>query len=240
LLTDVQFLETATKNGWIVDPKPLNLPAIANFPATGIINGNAFTQTIASYDIAYNTNQVKGADVPTKWEDVLNSKWKGQLYIPDPRGNTSSLAFFYLMLKTYGESFLTGLQAQALRVVASGTTALNNIAAGDGAMLVANNKFSNAPLVAAGAPIGNTVDIEPTTYLEEYMFILNGGPSPNSAAVFLNFAISEAGQFAQCNNLCSSVLKIPSVIPTPNYTPMTPLFNEATANAAKVTSLLGL
>jgi ABC-type Fe3+ transport system substrate-binding protein len=107
-------------------------------------------------------------------------------------------------------------------------------------MLVANNKFSNAPLVAAGAPIGNTVDIEPTTYLEEYMFILNGGPSPNSAAVFLNFAISEAGQFAQCNNLCSSVLKIPSVIPTPNYTPMTPLFNEATANAAKVTSLLGL
>jgi iron(III) transport system substrate-binding protein len=239
VLTDTAFLASANQNKWLVDPTSLNFPAVKNFPQQFVINKTAFTQVVATYDIAYNTNLVKGNDVPTRWTDVLDPKWKGRIIIPDPRGNSSTLTWFYAMWKTYGDSFLTGFRAQNPQVVASSVTGLNSIGSGDAAMLLTNNQFEDVPLVSAGAPIGD-VNLDPTTSLEEYMFMVAGGPHPNAAALFLNYSLSDAGQYAQCAGVCSSVLNVPGTVPVSNYQPMGPQIDAATAAQAQVLSLLGL
>ncbi len=55
-----------------VDWKALGIPEKSVFDRYTSV-GNLF-----AYVIGYNTDLVKGADIPKKWEDVLNPKWKGK------------------------------------------------------------------------------------------------------------------------------------------------------------------
>jgi len=241
LLADLNFLATGESKGWFVDPAAagLELPAVEKFPAKYAVGKTSWIQEIATYSIAYNTSLLTGDDVPKDWKDMLDPKFKGQVMIPDPRGNDSTLTFFYFMSKTYGMTFLSDLKAQEPKVVLSSVDGLNSLAAGDVKALFPNNKFVGAPLIAAGAPFTDAF-AQPTVSNEEYMFVLKNGPHPKSAELFLNYALSPAGQYAQCADLCSSVLNTPGLIASPNYEPLQPLTEEARQHKDEVFSAMGL
>jgi iron(III) transport system substrate-binding protein len=241
MLSDLNFLATGQSKGWFIDPATagLQLPAVTSFPSQYMIGNTAYTQEIATYSIAYNTNLITGDNIPKSWKAMLDPQYKGAVMIPDPRGNDSTLSFFYFMSQTYGMSFLTQLAAQKPKVVLSSVDGLNSLAAGDVKALFPNNHFVGAPLIAAGAPFTDSY-VQPTTSNEEYMFVLRNSPHPKSAELFLNYALSPAGQYAQCSDLCSSVLNTPGLIPSPNYKPLKPLILEAIQHQSQVLSAMGL
>jgi ABC-type Fe3+ transport system substrate-binding protein len=73
------------------------------------------------------------------------------------------------------------------------------------------------------------------------MAIAKDSPHPATAKLFLNFALSQAGQVAFCKDVCSSVLK-----PTPAGTLelpegyKSPQVSNVVANRAKTMGALGL
>ena len=95
----------------------------AGIKPEGILNGIAQDEYL-TVGIGYNKDLVPAADVPTKWEDILDPKWQGVLAVD------SRLRPFIYAQPTWGEAkvtdFLTKLAAQKplFRQGESATTAL--------------------------------------------------------------------------------------------------------------------
>jgi iron(III) transport system substrate-binding protein len=74
---------------------------------------------------------------------------------------------------------------------------------------------------------------------ELWTAMVANAPHPNAAKLFLNFALSEAGQLAACKNLCSSVVNTPGTYPFPPQYASPPI-GEANTKRAELLSLVGL
>ena len=84
--------------------------------------------------IVYNTNLVKGADVPTSIEDVMRPKWKGQIAV------TPYLTGFYQFAAPdlFGEKFMTDYMNRIKPQIGGfiGCNSLDKVASGEFAMLI--------------------------------------------------------------------------------------------------------
>jgi iron(III) transport system substrate-binding protein len=118
-----------------------------------VIDNYAYLQNVDPSTICYNTDLVKGADIPKDWMGVLNPKFKGALLMTDPRANSSYLALLLVFQKNYGDSFLTRLAAQEPKLVPNGPTGANSVASGDAAVHLPSSRNSIGTLLAAKAPI---------------------------------------------------------------------------------------
>ncbi len=237
-MSDLAFLDTATKKGWLAKPTPAQIPALKAWPSKFSLYGSSYMQAMGLYDIAYNTNLVKGNDIPDKWEKVLDPKWKNLIMMSDPRNNLPNQSWLYLMRKTFGDSFLKGLGQQNLKLTTSTAIGINSVASGEVAMIVPTNYWSNVPLISAGAPIAEAYPT-PTTAAEQWMALVQGAPHPSAAALFFHYALSLEGQMVECKNLCTSALNAPGTIPLPDGY-VSPPVAEATAQKAELLGLIGL
>src|SRR5262249_448590 len=138
--------------GWLQAPDTSEVPAANGWPAKYIISNTAYLQNTSIEGIGYNTDLVKGKDVPTKWTDLLNSKWKGSINMTDPRSNNVVLSWCLLMNQTYGDSFLQKLGQQNLQLDAGGGGPAA-LAAGSVAIQIISSQTQIGTLQAAGAPV---------------------------------------------------------------------------------------
>lgn len=63
--------------------------------------------------ILYNTDLVKGADIPKRFEDLLQPKWKKRISIPDPSRHTTTAQFLRELEKIMGPKWLEFVRALA-------------------------------------------------------------------------------------------------------------------------------
>lgn len=63
--------------------------------------------------ILYNTELLKPADLPKRFEDLLNPKWKGKIGMPDPSRHTTTAQFLQNLEKIMGEKWLDFVRALA-------------------------------------------------------------------------------------------------------------------------------
>jgi iron(III) transport system substrate-binding protein len=128
---------------------------------------------------------VADKDVPRKWEDLLDPKWKGKIAI------LSSGAEFDMLLTSMDESKLVDYlkqlapqtvpiktQAEALNKVATGEAWITNAAT---TILVADQVGQGAPLALAPLPAQET----PNGF-----FTVKGTPHLNAAELFISWAAS--------------------------------------------------
>lgn len=86
-------------------------------PSQVTYQGSMLAYGLKYFGIVYNTNMVKKADVPTSWQALLASKWKGKIEMSDPTVLGGTQFMFADMLlpaakDQFGESYLTKLAAQ--------------------------------------------------------------------------------------------------------------------------------
>lgn len=230
---------TAIPKNFLATADSSALPAIANWDSRFTMSNQAFVQSLAPFDAAYNVNNIKAADVPKQWTDILKPQFKGQILLTDPRVNTSNLAFFYFLWKKYGDSFLTGLKDQKFQVVASSVPGINEVGSGDVSVLLPVNHWITEPLIQQGAPVADSY-INPTLAALGWIAMIAKSPHPNAAQLFLNYSLSKAGIYQECQNLCSSVLSVPGTIPFDTKTFEPSPTAQAAAARSQVLSLMGL
>jgi iron(III) transport system substrate-binding protein len=149
---------------------------------------------ISPWLIGFNTDKVKGADVPRDWPDVVNAKWKGQIILPDPRATDAYLDFWLLLLDTHGEQFFTQLRALNPRQINSGVPAMATVAAGENTLTFPAVASVVAELKSKGASLGSVIP-ELTTGIEFHVALTARGKAkhPNAARLFANYVMTQEG-----------------------------------------------
>lgn len=235
-LGDPLLLAEGYKKGWFASLE--DLPAHQAWPAD-YKEPYLAVVSLFPHTITYNTNLVKGADIPTSWESILDPKWRGRVIMADVRNSPSLMEWALHMLDTYGVDYLHRLAALQPRIVASTLPGTQMVAAGEAAMVFPNLRMVSYSLIAKGAPLDD-VTPSPNSGLESMLAISTKSKRPNAARLFSSFILSQAGQEVLSKDTAASPLpNIPGALALPQGFRRAH-FEEALARADEVVKPLGL
>ncbi|NWB91434.1 ABC transporter substrate-binding protein [Pseudomonas agarici] len=145
---------------------------------------NIFTQ-------GYNTDQVKQADLPKTYQELLDPRWKGKLGI-----EAEDMDWFAAVVTELGEE--KGLQLFRDLVAKNGvsvrkghTLLANLVASGEVPLTLTIYNYKVAQLAQKGAPI-QWYAIPPAFARPNGVAMANHAPHPNAAVLFFDFMLNEA------------------------------------------------
>jgi len=149
--------------------------------------------TLDVWVAAYNTTKVKESELPKRYEDLQDPRWKGRLGI-----EANNHGWYGTLLSELGE--------QSGREIFNNIVATNGISArkghsllttmvGSGEVPLALTVYNWNPeqLAAKGAPIKG-LPIDPVIAQPSTVALMKKAPNPASAILFYEFVISEEGQ----------------------------------------------
>ncbi len=144
--------------------------------------------------ILYNTESVKSADAPAKWDDLLNSKWRGYIGMPDPSQHSTTAAFLWSLRKLMGDKWLDfakGLAKQNPRMVSALAPVADQIIRGEVRVGITYVKY----VKQYKGPIDYVV-MDRHLSDPNYMSVGAKARHPNAARLYLEYGCSEEGQKA--------------------------------------------
>jgi len=191
----LDFGRDGVAKGWLEPIALAGIPVVRSgeFPARFNL-GPAATVTLTPWLIAFNSDKVKGADVPKDWNALLNPKFDGQILIADPRSSDAYVPFWVALYDAYGEQYFTRLRALNIRQYKSGIPAAQGMAAGEGSFTIPAIAATVLALKLKGAPVGMlTPDF--TVGVETNIFMTARGKAkrPNAARLFAHYTMSPDG-----------------------------------------------
>lgn len=189
------FAEEGLKKGWTERIADSGIPAITSgeFPSK-FNNGSTAIAGVAPWGIVYNTDKVKGSDIPKDWPDVLNPAFKGQIIIADPRSSDAYFDLWSLLGQKYGDAFFTRLRAQNMRQYASAVPATQGLGAGEGALMLINLAPSALTYKKKGAPVDiMTPDFTTGVEIHIIMTARAKAKHPNAARLLAHYTLSPEG-----------------------------------------------
>ena len=139
---------------------------------------------------AYNTTKVKPEEVPRRWRDLLDPRWKGRLGIEN-----KEVEWFYTLVQAMGEAeglaFFRELVATNGLSVRRGNALLTNLVAA-GEVPLALTLYSYLPDQArrTGAPV-QWIALPPTIAATDAVGIAAHAPHPYAAVLLYDFLLGE-------------------------------------------------
>jgi ABC-type Fe3+ transport system substrate-binding protein len=174
--------------------KLIERPAPKN-PAVQRVNNGGVGVAVASrvVGIVYNTNLVKGSDIPYSIEDVMKSKWKGQIAI------TPYITGFYQFAApdVFGIKFMTDYMKRLKPQVGGfiSCNSLDKVASGQFAMLIFDcGRDATVRYQRRGAPLGHAVPKEIVRNNIINLGVPSNAAHPNVGKLFVAFTQSKEGQ----------------------------------------------
>lgn len=151
----------------------------------------AFATTVVG--IQYNSNLVKGADIPRKLEDVLNPKWKGKIAATPYAAGMREFATPDLLGREYIIEFTKKLSKQVAGLIRCGEA--ERITSGEFLMLVMTCGGNDSiVLQRSGAPIAHTLVQEGTVLHMRWGGVPKNSRSPNAGALLAAYLQTPEGQ----------------------------------------------
>jgi ABC-type Fe3+ transport system substrate-binding protein len=159
-----------------------------------IVPGNigvAMASTLVG--VIYNTNLVKGNDIPRKLDDLMNPKWKGKIAstpyaagfrefaMPELLGKEKVIEF----VKKYSKHIAGVIRCGEMDRLTSGEFLMLGLACGDQEVNIAERK---------GIPLGYAIMEDATISHTRYGAVPKNSRAPNAAALFVAFLHTPEGQ----------------------------------------------
>ena len=143
--------------------------------------------------IGYNTNLVSQGELPKKWEDLLDPKWRGRMML-----EAEDIPWFASLQQLLGEEkamdFAKRLAKQQLQIRRGHTLISQLVAAGEAALSPTVRVNVAETLKKKGAPV-DWHAIEPIAPNPPVSIGLpKNSPHPNAARLFIDFILSREGQ----------------------------------------------
>jgi iron(III) transport system substrate-binding protein len=198
--------------------------------------------TASPAGIAYNKKSVTGASIPKGWEDLLRPEFKGQIIFTDPRLNETLVQFVAILQEAYGDDYLRKLGKQDLKLVPVTQQGVEQLAAGEGKLVVPCNPGNLERYQGQDAPVALTPTPTPTFWTQFYSGIVAKAPNKAGAERWFDFVLSPEAQEILCKGVSVSPLAdIPGAIPTPPGAKMeNPDLAASVAKSKQLFDLLGL
>jgi iron(III) transport system substrate-binding protein len=187
------LLTQAKKNGWIANYTPMSDPKYVQGVSKD--SGNWYGLYLAIEPLVFNSDQVakeEAANLLSKtYEALFDKSWVGRTSTVVPAASNRVYATYYRLVQQHGWGFLEQLAATKPTFQNTGTSAMNQIAAGQNAVLIAGGEDSLAArAVASGAPV-EFVYPETSTATMEFGAISSDAPHPAAVRLFLEWATSD-------------------------------------------------
>ncbi|MHA6667874.1 ABC transporter substrate-binding protein [Homoserinimonas sp. A447] len=192
LLTHSPFFADALDKGWLTSLTDAEIPGFpADFPSEYIENDGATAiVSMVPTQLVYNTDNV--TTEPTSWEEYAKPKYEGKLLFAEPASSPANLAFWSLMLDTYGEDFLSGIADNKPTWMNSAVNTTQGVAAGEGDLAHPGVLAIVETLKASGAPVEAAL-LGPTTGPEIALGLSADSPHPNAAKLFAHYVLTKEG-----------------------------------------------
>jgi iron(III) transport system substrate-binding protein len=148
--------------------------------------------------IMYNKNQVKDADAPKSWKDLLDPKWKGKLAMSDANKSGTAFVQTVTMLHLFGKEDGKGwdvVKGVIANAKVLGSSSLPPKGVNDGEYAVALTHENAAwKFAQAGGPVAWVYPAEGTATIPDSLSLIKGAKHPNNAKQFMDWMMSTEGQ----------------------------------------------
>lgn len=145
-----------------------------------------------TFVLAYNTRNVKPADVPRSYDDLLKPMWKGRQIFND----TDNFEWFDGLLKFWGKekglAYFRRLAAQDQIFQRGARGRIQLVAAGEAPLTFGYGPHAQS-FVNQGAPI-DWVPLEPVVVIVNTVSIAQRAPHPAAAKLLIDFLFSKVAQ----------------------------------------------
>jgi len=169
-------------------PEAVNLPAVLVDPDKCYYGARVFAMIIA-----YNTARVTAP--PTRWSDLLDSEWWGQIVVADPQYSGSNVVANVGLALEYGLSYFRQLRANEVVVIKGNTKTATEVAAGAYRVsLTLDNMVRN--MKAQGSPIDLVYPEDGAILLPSPIAIVKTSEHVDAAKRFVDYLLSAEGQQA--------------------------------------------
>ena len=188
------FSEEALKKGWIEPLTQAGIPMLnsGEFPAA-LNRGRSAIMSVSPWMLVYNTDKVKGADLPKDWIDLLNPKWKGQVIVNNPAVSGAFIDFWSVIQDKYGDQFLTKLKDN-IRPVGTPLQGTQGVGAGEASFMLPVVQGQVQGAKDKGAPL-NTILMSYTTGVVTHVMLTTKAKARhyNAGRLFINYVLSPEG-----------------------------------------------
>jgi len=192
---DVDVVETASPQIIAIDREKLlqdyQTPVAADLMRESVIPGAPWLPSrLIVFTGAYNTNLIKKADLPKRYEDLASPKWNGKLGI-ETDDNNWLMALAGALGEDKGVGLFRDIVAKNGISVRKGHTLMANlVASGEVPVALTIYYHEVEPLKRAGAPI-EELNIAPVFAFVAGAGLARRAPHPHAAVLFLDFLLSD-------------------------------------------------
>lgn len=149
-------------------------------------DGYYHTTSASLISFVYNTSKVKPEQVPRKWSDLADPKWKNQAAVGHPGASGYVGTWAVQMRKLYGEGFFQKLADNRPQVGRSIIDPVTNVVSGE--RMIAAAPTSLGYLQAArGNPVGVAFPDEGAVLMILPSAIMANSRHPNAAKLFIEY-----------------------------------------------------
>ena len=138
--------------------------------------------------LGYNSRQVKRAEIPKTYEELLNPRWKNAIAI-----DSNKIEWFAMLLKIKGRSYMEKLAALNPTLRDGNTLVLQLLAVGEFPISAGVYEYSVEDLKAKGAPV-DWFGLEPVITYTVAVSLPSQPNHPNAAKLFIEWLLSKEGQ----------------------------------------------
>lgn len=183
LTAEYQSPMLAELNDWAV-----RQAETANYRTVGIYAGGL--------GYGYNTDLVT-ENPPACWSDLLDERFVDDIQVANPNSSGTAYTLLATVVQLMGEDeafeFLTQLHNNVSQYTQSGSAPIRAAATGETAVGIVFMHDAVAQTVQ-GAPIATVAPCEGTGYEVGSMSIIEGGPNPDNARIWYDWALTPVAQ----------------------------------------------
>jgi iron(III) transport system substrate-binding protein len=191
-----------------------DVPAVLKDPG-----GRWYVISRLAVGIAVNAAVVAPGDLPARWSDLLDPKWKGKIGFTSIEAGGTSFTPFLLLHQKYGVAFWKKLLAQDPRIYATNAPMIADLARGEISIAIDPNS-SAIDQIESGAPLKFVFPSDGVPSPPENGGIVATAPHPHAAQLFLTWLTSKRG--AQAVAALGEYPILPGIVPTSAGLPFPP------------------
>ncbi|WP_353171473.1 ABC transporter substrate-binding protein [Paracandidimonas soli] len=170
---------------------PYRSPSLEGYPAWAVEDDSIIQFGIEYVSYLYNTDHVKPADAPARYEDLADPKWKDKIVMANPSNHPSTIGWLVGLKEKVFKSeddwmqFLKGLAANKPMFVASFGPTPAPIESGEKLVAISMPKYivTKAPAPLAWGPRSG----QPLLGSPRAIALTSKAPHPEAAKVFLDY-----------------------------------------------------
>lgn len=202
--TDVSHYLYLKENGIFAQYRPIALDELIPVVREAADPDHYFIATDTSMTLlVYNTKTVSEADIPRRWTDLADPKWRNQVTVPHPGYSGAMGSWLVGVTERYGWEFIEKLAEN--KPVINRSLGQGAVSVGRGECMVGMATSGTTwSLAARGTPVAASVPEDGARLSYSSSGIIANTPNPNAARLFMEFLLSR-----ECGEIASEQYAIP-------------------------------